>query len=344
MSRGAAGSEDFNRPELPSFCHQPPGSSQGYCRFSFLPGGFHGHPRCHPHHHHRRKLSGATRDTVALFVTNPGYQGFYGPLAGSRQPPEPPAFPCWWMRLTAGTCVTWAVVVEASAVGADLWVWGTHKLCGSESDSDGLLHLGWRKSPPAGLSRTSTDDRFYHLLASLDSTWRHLYLHGREFFARAAAYGEKIRNELANLPGVKVLTGEELPKGYHLDPLKVAFFPGAGGMAGYAAEKVLREEYRVQVEYADLHKLYLIISPAQKPREIRGLLKACRALAGTRGPGGDEKQRHRLFPAGNRFYLPGRLFPPSPPGSRCRRLQAGWPPGGWRPTRRGFLSGPQGKE
>lgn len=277
-------------------------------------------------------------DAVALFVTNPGYQGIYGPLAGVAAAARTAGLPLLVDEAHGGHLRYLGREVEASAVGADLWVWGTHKLMGSLTQT-GLLHLGSEKIPAGrveqALSLTGSTSPSYILLASLDSTRRHLYLHGRELFARAAAYGEKIRNELANLPGVKVLTGEELPKGYHLDPLKVAFSLAPAGWPGYAAEKVLREEYRVQVEYADLHNLYLIISPAQKPREIRGLLKACRALAGTRGPGGDEKTAPPPFSGGEPLLPPreavSAVAARVPLRAAAGRVAAGWvaayPPG-----------------
>lgn len=296
-----------------------------------------GHPALPP----RTVVEEALRrhpDAVALLVTNPGYQGICGPLAGVAAAAESAGIPLLVDEAHGGHLCYLDREVEASAAGADLWVWGTHKLMGSLTQT-GLLHLGSEKIPAdrveQALSLIGSTSPSYILLASLDSTRRHLYLNGRELFARAAVYGEKIRKELSNLPGVKVLTGEELPPGYGLDPLKVVFSLAPAGWPGYAAEKVLREKYRVQVEYADSRNVYLIISPAQKPGEIRGLLKACRALAESRGPGLDEKTTPPPF-SGGELFLPPReavaaVSTRVPLRAAAGRVAAGWvaayPPG-----------------
>jgi lysine decarboxylase len=131
------------------------------------------------------------------------------------------------------------------------------------------------------------------------------------------------------------LTGKELPPGYGLDPLKVVFSLTPAGWPGHAAEKVLRGKYRIQVEYADLHNLYLIISPAQKPGEIKGLLKACRALAKTRSPGQDEKTAPPPYSGGELLLPPREAVCAAsirvPLRAAAGRMAAGWvaayPPG-----------------
>ena len=277
-------------------------------------------------------------DAVALLVTNPGYQGIYGPLAGVAAAAKAAGVTLLVDEAHGGHLRYLDREVDASAAGADLWVWGTHKLMGSLTQT-GLLHLGPEKIAPGrveqALSLINSTSPSYLLLASLDSTRRHLYRYGRELFARAAASGERIRRELSDLPGVKVLTEKDLPPGYGLDPLKVVFSLAPAGWPGYAVEEVLREKYRVQAEYADLRNVYLIISPAQKPGEIRALCKACRALAESRGPGLDEKTTPPPFPAGNCSYLPreavAAVSTRVPLRAAAGRVAAGWvaayPPG-----------------
>ncbi len=277
-------------------------------------------------------------DAVALLVTNPGYQGIYGPLAELAATAKAAGVPLLVDEAHGGHLRFLGREVDASAAGADLWVWGTHKLMGSLTQT-GLLHLGPEKIAPGrveqALSLINSTSPSYLLLASLDSTRRHLYRYGRELFARAAASGERIRKELSDLPGVKVLTEKDLPPGYGLDPLKVVFSLAPAGWPGYAVEKVLREKYRVQVEYADLRNVYLIVSPAQRPGEVRGLCKACRALAKTHGPGVGEERTPPPLTAGELLLTPREAASAAttwvPLPAAAGRVAAGWvaayPPG-----------------
>lgn len=131
------------------------------------------------------------------------------------------------------------------------------------------------------------------------------------------------------------MTEKDLPPGYGLDPLKVVFSLAPAGWPGYAVEEVLREKYRVQAEYADLRNVYLIISPAQKPGEIRALCKACQALAKTRGPGVIEKTTPPPFAAGELLLPPREAVVAAaawvPLAAAAGRVAAGWvaayPPG-----------------
>lgn len=277
-------------------------------------------------------------EAVALLVTNPGYHGIYGPLTEIAALTKTAGIPLLVDEAHGGHLRYLDRRFEASVAGADLWVWGVHKLMGSLTQT-GLLHLGSEKIPAGrveqALALTGSTSPSYILLASLDSTRRHLYLRGREMFTRAAACGEKIRKELFKLPGIKVLTGEQLPAEYNLDPTKVVFSLTPAGWTGYAAEEILRKKYRIQLEYADLSNLYLFISPAQKSREIRILLKACRDLAETGGPGAGKTITPPPFSGEGLFFTPREAVCASstsvPLRAAAGRVAAGWvaayPPG-----------------
>src|SRR5690554_195024 len=226
-------------------------------------------------------------EAVALLVTNPGYHGIYGPLPEIGAAAKQAGVPLLVDEAHGGHLHYLGLEVEATAAGADLWVWGVHKIMGSLTQT-GMLHLGPGKIDPGrveqALALTGTTSPSYILLASLDSTRRQLYLHGREMFARAAALGGKIRKELRKTTGIELLEEEQLPAGYGLDPTKIVLSFTPSGCSGLAAAELLRKKYRIQPEYADLHNLYFFIAPVQRTGEIRTLLRACRGLAGTGGP------------------------------------------------------------
>lgn len=276
-------------------------------------------------------------EAAAILVTNPGYHGIYGPLAEIGAVAKAAGLPLLVDEAHGGHLRYLGLAVEAAAAGADLWIWGVHKIMGSLTQT-GMLHLGSGKIDPGrveqALALTGTTSPSYLLLASLDSVRRRLYFHGREMFARAAALGEKIRKKLRQTTGLEVLEEEQLPEGYGLDPTKIVLSFGPSGLPGLAAAEILRRKYRIQPEYADLHNLYFFLAPAQRTGEVRALLRACRALAGT---GGYEREKAEPPPwsCATPVFSPREAWQkpslPVPLGEAAGKIAAGWvaayPPG-----------------
>src|SRR5690606_7352385 len=107
-------------------------------------------------------------EAVAILVTNPGYHGIYGPLAEIGAVAKAAGLPLLVDEAHGGHLRYLGLAVEAAAAGADLWIWGVHKIMGSLTQT-GMLHLGSGKIDPGrveqALALTGTTSPSYLLLA-----------------------------------------------------------------------------------------------------------------------------------------------------------------------------------
>ena len=221
---------------------------------------------------------------VGLFLTNPGYHGIYGPLAEIAALCKAQHLPLLLDEAHGGYLrYIDPCIAEASSVGADLWVWGVHKMMGSLTQT-GMLHIGPDFPYPAQLEEAlqllSSTSPSYLLLASLDSTRRQLYFKGRKMFRRAAKLGSILREQVKELPGLELIEPVVLPAGYGLDPTKIILSLAPAGWSGLAAGGSA-PTVPYSTGYADRDYLYFFISYAQEKREIFRLAKALQSLAGT---------------------------------------------------------------
>ena len=233
---------------------------------------------------------------AGAFLTNPGYSGLYGPLAQIAVVARRHNLPLLIDEAHGGH-LRFFGVPEAAAVGADIWVWGFHKIMGSLTQT-GMLHLGKGASVEPGrldpqrivesLQILGTTSPSYLLLASLDSARRELFFHGERMFSAAARLGAKARRELRDIPGLRVFPAGKVPAGYGCDPTKVVLSFRPLGLSGWQAEEILCRRFRIQPEYADGNYLYFFLSYAQEEEEVDALIEACRRLAASRG---EEKDR-----------------------------------------------------
>lgn len=227
---------------------------------------------------------------AGVFLTNPGYSGLYGPLAQVAEVVRRHNLPLLIDEAHGGH-LRFFGVPEAAAVGADLWVWGFHKMLGSLTQT-AMLHLGKSISRERGrldphriaesLQILGTTSPSYLLLASLDSARRELFFHGERMFSKAARLGAKARRELRDIPGLRVFPAGKLPAGYGCDPTKVILSFRPLGLSSWQAEEILCRRFRIQPEYADGDYLYFFISYAQEEEEVDALIQACRRVAASR--------------------------------------------------------------
>ncbi|HBK68104.1 MAG TPA: hypothetical protein DDZ91_05640 [Firmicutes bacterium] len=235
-------------------------------------------------------------DAAGVFLTNPGYHGIYGPLGEIAKLCKAKKVPLLLDEAHGGYLkYINNRIEEASTVDADLWVWGTHKMMGSLTQT-GMLHLGSgfqnREKLEDALELLSSTSPSYLLLASLDSARRQLYLNGRAMFTRAAELSEIVRQEIINLPGLKLIENCYLPTGYGVDPTKIILSLAPVGWSGIKVEEILRQKYLIQPEYADRDYVYIFVSYAQERKEVCSLIQALTNLATTAGPDCDRGRIH----------------------------------------------------
>lgn len=233
-----------------------------------------------------RRSVAAYPEAKGLIVTNPTYQGVATRLAGYREiigerllvvDEAHGGYFQWWGAAGYDACEI-----------ADLWVHGTHKLLGSLTQT-GMLHLREGRVDPEKLSRRldllTTTSPSYLLLASLDLNRAFLADRGRRLFERKLATRQKWKAAFSNVSGVAVLTDRDLAEysGRIVDPWKLSLSWAGRGFTGFEMDRIFREEYAIQAEYADLNQMTFFIPPWQATADLRRLKTALHGTAGRNG-------------------------------------------------------------
>ena len=150
--------------------------------------------------------------------------------------------------------------------GADLAAQSTHKLLGALTQCSMLMlrkKFAEHVKVAASLLQTTSPNQI--LLASLDIARLQMEVDGREKVSRAVELAKKLRGEL-NLRGFKVFNSD--------DVTKLTVNVEALGLSGYEAEKILRNELKVQCELSDAANLLFLITYADDAETISKLVDA----------------------------------------------------------------------
>lgn len=265
-----------------------------------------------------------------LIITNPGYQGVASRLQVFR---EIIGDRILFVDEAHGGHFRWMGLGGYDACdNADIWVHGTHKILGSLTQT-GMLHIKKRRIDPGqvkqNLALITTTSPSYILLASLDSNRRWLALSGARIFAEKLPLIRELKNRLAKVDVLRVLTADKLsnPDNRVVDPWKLSVHFHPVGLTGYQVETVLREQYRIQAEYADLSQVTFLAAPWQTEGELLQLEQALGEIAANSG-------RYARARANSRAVLgvPGD-FPKSIPQLIMAPRDAGLEPGQLIPLR-----------
>jgi arginine/lysine/ornithine decarboxylase len=90
---------------------------------------------------------------------------------------------------------------------------------------------------------------------------------------------KQLIQQLLDLNRVRVLTGAWLNDPVKvMDPWKLTVSFQELGFTGYAAERILRMEFGIQPEYADLYQITFFIPPWQKEEDVKNLGEAFTAM------------------------------------------------------------------
>lgn len=169
------------------------------------------------------------------------------------------------------------------SAGADLVVQSTHKLLGGLSQS-GMLHLQGDRVDRHRLEKTlqvlqSTSPSML-LLASLDAARHQMAEAGFELWDQAIRMSRWARSELNALAGIRCWGKEVLdePGVSDWDPTRLVIEAGARGYTGYQLERVLRQDFAIQVEFSDRFRVVCVVTPGHTQGEMERLLEAFAAL------------------------------------------------------------------
>ncbi len=193
--------------------------------------------------------------------------------------------------------------LSGAAAGADMCAGSTHKLLGSLTQSSMLLVNSELVSPgrvKQVLNMMATTSPSYVLLASLDVARKQMALHGHSLWQRSIDLCNSARDRLNQIPGVYV-PGSELdgePGCFQYDPTKLVINLRQTGISGFQAERLLRDDYGIQVELSDLYNVLAVGSIGDTAENMQRLVEGVSAMV---------SRHRRKQPMPTFRFLPARL-------------------------------------
>jgi len=169
-------------------------------------------------------------------------------------------------------------------LGADMSAVSTHKTGGSLTQSSLLLINDLRVDPllvKSVLNLTQTTSASYLLMASIDVARKQLVLEGRKLLDNTLNLVRYAREEINQVPGLYAF-GKELlgtPGCFAFDETKFSVNVKALGISGYEVQKILRRDYHIQVELADLYNIMAIFSLGDSEETVMPLINALKEIA-----------------------------------------------------------------
>lgn len=177
--------------------------------------------------------------------------------------------------------------LTAMEVGADMSAASIHKTGGSLTQSSVLLSRGGLISQDRikhSLGLTFTSSASYLLMCSLDIARKQLAVNGAELLEETLGLARWARSEINRIDGLyafgRELAGREGCADF--DETKLGINIRRLGFTGYQIESMLRENYNIQVEMADLYNILAIVSLGDRMEDVASLVNALRELSAMR--------------------------------------------------------------
>jgi arginine/lysine/ornithine decarboxylase len=166
-------------------------------------------------------------------------------------------------------------------LGADIAALSIHKTGGSLTQSSLLISKGKRVDPliiKSILSLTQSTSASYLLMASLDLARKQLATRGKEMLNKIIEITGYAKEEINGYNGLASLNKDDINKPSSLDPTKLVVNVSKTGMTGYEVMRLLRTEFHVQLEMADLSNIMAIISLGDDSESVKFLVNSLKKL------------------------------------------------------------------
>ncbi len=233
-----------------------------------------------------RRAIGEHPDARALLVINPTYYGVAADLQGIVAAAHARRLPVLVDEAHGAHLYFHPdLPVSAMAAGADMAATSMHKLGGSLTQSSilnvrtGLVNAKRVQTVFSMLTTTSTS---YLLLASLDAARQHLAVAGRQLLEQAIALANEARRQINAIPGLWCLGPDAVgdrSSSYAYDPTKLCISVKDWGLSGLEVERILREEFNIELELSDLYNILAIVTLADKAENLHALVHALQAIS-----------------------------------------------------------------
>lgn len=191
--------------------------------------------------------------------------------------------------------------VSALEAGADITAQSIHKTLPSMTQSS-MLHV---KSGKVDLEKlklflqlTQTTSPSHILLATLDAARCIMQEKGRMLLNDVIDWSIWAREEINKIPGLYCLGSDRLGRygTEDYDPTRLTVNFRAAGISGVEAEAILRKDFKIQVEMADLYNIVAITTIGDCQSDFERLVEALRNITASRGDRSEEAKAEAIFP------------------------------------------------
>ena len=173
---------------------------------------------------------------------------------------------------------------SAMASGIDGAVTSAHKILPSVNQA-ALLNVQGpfvnKARMKTAVAMVNTTSPSVIILGSIDAARRQMALHGQELLTTAIELSDQLRERLAAIPGVSVLTKEALGVDSY-DLTKLVIDVHDLGLTGYEVEEMMRQRFHLQPEMSDLMSIVCLITVADDQHSIDRLVDAFETMSSER--------------------------------------------------------------
>ncbi len=174
--------------------------------------------------------------------------------------------------------------ISACACDVDLVAQSAHKTLPTLTQSS-LMHVVTARAATDRLRMDlvilQSSSPSYVFMVSLDACRRFMALHGQERLTIALEMSDWLRDEVNKVPGLhcpgKEVVGTRGVFGF--DRTKITINISELGLSGWEAERLLNDEYGVEIEMSDADNILCFITVGSNWESVKGLLEALKKLA-----------------------------------------------------------------
>ncbi|NLZ54844.1 MAG: aminotransferase class I/II-fold pyridoxal phosphate-dependent enzyme [Thermoanaerobacteraceae bacterium] len=222
-------------------------------------------------------------DVRAVFLTSPVYQGFcpdfklISEIVCSKSKillVDEAQGPHFGLNLS---------LPKSAGEFADAWVQSPHKMLTSLTQSAWLHVKGDRiskKHLKSFLKLVTTTSPSYILMASLDMARGIMEAEGKVLTDRALELADIARRYINKYTPFYAVGAEMRGKNgiYDIDLSRLMVNVSGAGYTGYEMERLLRRDFNIYAEYADLYNIYFLVTFSNSKSDVDGLVKALSTL------------------------------------------------------------------
>lgn len=176
--------------------------------------------------------------------------------------------------------------ISAMDAGCDISSLSIHKTAGSLTQSSVILinhnaNIDFSKVRKAFSMFSSTSPN-HLLIASLDVARKKLYFQGKDLVEKAIQLAKYGRTKLNQIKGIRVLEKSHYCNKdgrYDFDSTKLVIKVNNLGLSGFEVYRIMREEFNIQLELAEVGIVLAIVTIGSKKEDIDNLVEAFKILS-----------------------------------------------------------------